>query len=425
MARYHSSYPCLKVIQTVITMLLLPAGVFAQALQDSLTIKLEEQFQHSAFPGFVTAIVNADTILYERAFGYADIENKKPYTLQTLQPVASVSKLLIGMAVMKATDQQLLTPGTEINSILPFTVTHPGQPQVPVTVLHLATHTSGIRDNPDMYRKTYFFYPPEPAGNPVYQYMKAKGYGAALPPADTTLAGFLRDYLSPRGAFYHRSNFGKYAPGKAYSYSNIGADLAALLVEYKAGESFAAYTKKNIFLPLGMKHTSWTRDLADIALYAALYTGSRQRYPAYGSVCYPDGGLITSGHELALLLKENISGYFGKSAVLSPAACATLMQPVFSADNTPRDTDPANPNSGIFYAIKKSGIIGHTGGDGGVSSFFYFNPAKKFGMLLLTNTEIEGADGINKQVLEDFEKVWRVLGQYGEQLQRGYQGERR
>ncbi|HWV75539.1 MAG TPA: serine hydrolase domain-containing protein [Pseudosphingobacterium sp.] len=412
----HAAYDSVEkyVSRFIISFLLfyaVPYGANAQSAKDSLTKLLNEQCNQSGFPGFSVSIVNKDSILYEHAFGYADIEKKIPYSTSTLQPIASVSKLFIGMAVMKAVEQGLFTLNTNINDILPFKVLHPYNPETPIAIKHLVTHTSGITDNPDTYKKTYIYVPPIKKDNALYQLMLAKGYGATV--ADTSLGGFLKSYLAAGGLFFKKNNFNKAAPGKRYEYSNLASDLVAYLIELKSGLSFAAYTEQYILNPLHMNSSGWFATAEHQSRSAILYTGLKVPYPAYSSICYPDGGLITSCHDLGIFLKENIAGYQGKGTLLKPASFSTLMQPAFSTTYKPNNINPDEPNVGVLYTIKKSGIIGHSGSDGGVTSFLYFNPEKGFGMLFIANIELEGLNGINKNLLSDFQKIWGIMSQYG------------
>lgn len=388
-----------------------------QSPAEALTAALTTQYQQNDFPGFSVSIVNSDSILYENAFGFADLEKKIPYTTTTVQPIASVSKLFIGMAVMKAIEQGLFTLDADINSVLPFKVQHPYTPEIPITLRHLATHTSGITDNLATYKKTYLYNRPVQEDNPIYSVLKSKGYGAEG--KDTTLGTFLQDYLNTSGIYYSNNNFNKPAPGKRYEYSNIASDLAAWLIELKSGISFAQYTQQHILQPLQMAHTTWSTAIADQANLATLYTGLKMPYPKYSSVTYPDGGLTTSCHELSLFLKENIAGQQGKGKILSPASYTTMLQPAFSASYNPRNIDPGEPNIGVFYTMKKNGIIGHSGSDGGVTAFLFFSPAKGYGMLFVTNTELEGLNGVNKKLLTGFEKIWSIMSQYAGKLQPG------
>jgi len=386
----------------------------SQSVSDSLTIALNLQYQQNDFPGFSVAIVNSDSILYEHAFGFANLEKKIPYTTQTLQPIASVSKLFIGVAVMKAIEQNLFGLNTDIDSLLPFKIQPPGTLENPIRFRHLVTHTSGIADNLSVYKKTYLYNAPLEKDNSLHKLLRSKGYGAEG--KDTTLGLFLQEYLNPTGAYYSKDNFTNTAPGLRFEYSNIGSDLAAWIIELSAGVSFAQYTQQHILRPLQMTHTTWSAATADQTRLATLYTAQKIPYPKYSSVTYPDGGLTTSCHELSLFLKENIMGPKGNGIVLTQRSYATMLQPAFSDTYKPKGINPAEPNIGVFYAIKKSGIIGHSGSDGGVTAFLFFNRAKGYGMLFLSNTELEGLNGINKKLMAGFEKIWQTMGSYAGRL---------
>ena len=64
-------------------------------------------------------------------------------------------------------------------------------------------------------------------------------------------------------------------------------------------------------------------------------------------------------------------------------------------------------NVGIFVGFSFTGNIGHTGGDPGVSSIMFFNPATKIGRLLITNTNIN-----DKKGNDEFYTVWNTLEKY-------------
>jgi CubicO group peptidase (beta-lactamase class C family) len=52
---------------------------------------------------FAVSVFNADSIIYSKGFGYSNKENNKPYTTETQQYIASVSKTVIGIALMDIT----------------------------------------------------------------------------------------------------------------------------------------------------------------------------------------------------------------------------------------------------------------------------------------------------------------------------------
>jgi CubicO group peptidase (beta-lactamase class C family) len=70
--------------------------------QDSLTAELQALFGQGHFNGFGVAIVNWQGALYQHGFGFADVQARMPYGIHTLQNIASVSKTVVGLALLKA-----------------------------------------------------------------------------------------------------------------------------------------------------------------------------------------------------------------------------------------------------------------------------------------------------------------------------------
>jgi len=150
----------------------------AQYSNDSLNTMFAEIYSESNFPGFAVAIVKNEKILYQNGLGYADLENKIPFSVNTIQNIASISKTFIGVAIMKAIEQDYLTLDAPINEILPFKTVNPYFPDAQITIRHLATHTSGIKDLDPYYHEL--------------AYTRGKAPGMKL-------GVYLNNYLSPEG----------------------------------------------------------------------------------------------------------------------------------------------------------------------------------------------------------------------------------
>ncbi|MCB9346188.1 MAG: serine hydrolase [Lewinellaceae bacterium] len=116
-----------------------------------LSAKLEGIIENTEVPGFAVTVAEGGAIIFQEAFGYADRVYRKPYTNQTLQHLASVSKTFVGAAVVKVLEQGYFTLETDINDILPVELSNPKLPDAVIRVKHLVTHTSGLLDNPAVY----------------------------------------------------------------------------------------------------------------------------------------------------------------------------------------------------------------------------------------------------------------------------------
>ncbi|MFN3788711.1 serine hydrolase domain-containing protein [Massilia sp.] len=395
----------------LVALLLLPAAgaAVAQAADErpALTHKLAGLQAASPLPGFAVAVVSSNAVLYQRGFGRADLQARRPYTEETLQNVGSVSKTVIGVAIVKAIELGYFGLDTEINAILPFQVRHP-HGGGPITVRHLVTHTSSIVDDEEIYGHSYYLLPDADTGAALYQQFRRD---FTLPGRkDLSLGGFLRNYLAVGGRSYRKTNFAREAPGLAYHYSNIGAALAAYLIEVKSGQSFEAFTRKHIFEPLQMRSTSWRADPSQAKRQAIAYNRRHQAYPRYALVTYPDGGLTTSAADLARFLMAMVKGYKGGEGVLSKAGFTLLFDPAFAPDALPSASPAGEPNSGVFWRIRRNGLVGHTGSDPGVTAFMFIDPASGTGRILMTNIEAGGrGEQDDPKIVGQLREVWKAL----------------
>lgn len=377
-------------------------GVYSQ-VNDSISSKLsrdlEQIYAQEHIVGFSLAIVNSKGALYEKGFGYADKHANKKYTKHSIQNIASISKTFIGIALLKAQELGKLQLNDPINDYLPFQVINPRFPNTPITIRHLATHTSSIKD-PIQYEK--FGYILKDANH-----KGAKANRNFRSPNDMMAHElYLESILDKQGKWYSKKTFLKNKPGELFEYSNIAAGLAAFVLENATNETFAEFTHKHIFKPLNMKNTAWSFNEVDFTAHTKLYKDTETELAFYKLVNYPDGGLLTSTAELGKYLSELISGYNGNGKLLSTESYNELFHPQLSDKNyTDRSSNTYNDeyNMGIFMGMSADSQIGHTGGDPGVTTLMFFNAKTNIGKLLFVNTSL------NKEGVKELIDIWNKL----------------
>lgn len=383
--------------------------------RDKLKKEISRHPKPSVFNGFGISIVDDKGTLYQTGIGYSDITSKKAYTEHTIQNIASISKVFVGIALMKAQETGKLNLDDPIDKYLPFQVTHPDFPQTKITIRHLATHTSSIVDNEYYLSKNYLLKPGQNLTEQNYQFDDTQTflpYDSLIP-----LRDFLENILSPQGRWYQPNGFTDYPPGAHYEYSNMGTALAAYIIELATGEPFDKFTHQYIFEPLEMNATGWKFEDIDFSEYSTLYETPERPIPFYQTITYPDGGLMSSVNDLSKFLAEIIKGYQGNGTLLTKESYQEYFRPQLSdAHFTDRNT--SNPysesyNTGIFIGYGYTGHIGHTGGDPGVVSIMFFDPIKKQGRIMLYNTSI-----IDKKGNDFFYKVWDILEKHQDRLAR-------
>ncbi len=370
---------------------------------EELEVSLQNSYSKSKFAGFSVAVIKKGTVVFQESYGDANVAENISLTNQTAMNIGSVSKLFVGVAIMKAIEQRHFTLETPINDILPFQVINPNAKDTPIKVKHLVTHTSGILDDENTYLNNYSILQGEDLTTPMAQRMlnelNVKSNGEAL-----SLADFMYAYFAKDGALYKTTHFSNSPAGINYQYSNIASALAAYLVEIKTGKSFEEFTKNEIFTPLQMENTAWKLEDLNREKVSLQYWDRNNPLPFYTMVTYPDGSLITSIEDLTLFMLEMMKGKANQSnLLLSKDSYQVLFEKKFDAHQKPTEMSPKEDNYGVFWVWSTSGRIGHSGGDLGTTCFFGINPDTKTGSILILNS--------NAEEIEDDGQTAEILGE--------------
>jgi CubicO group peptidase (beta-lactamase class C family) len=375
-------------------------------INDSLTKKLQLAYNKGAIIGFSVVVVNEHGLIYDKGFGFTDIEQKKAYTSNTIQNIASISKTLIGISLLKAQELGKLNINDPINKYLPFKIVNPNHPNIPILIKHLAYHTSSIIDLDEIYAKSYVLTKKEHADNEgVYDYFNK-------PETNILLLNFIENSLSQNGKWYTKSIFSKEKPGEKREYSNIAAALCAQIIESATGQDYRTFTKENIIKPLKMNTSGWSSKDTDSNMRSRLFAKKGMMIADYSLITYADGGFLTSSRDLGLFLSELIKGYDGNGVLLSKESYEKLFKKQRFSNNK-KDED-----YGVFIEFRddflniKDDMIGHNGSDPGVFTAMYFNPGTKIGKVLLVNTDTDFTD----DVWPEIEEIWKSLSGYKIQL---------
>jgi CubicO group peptidase (beta-lactamase class C family) len=373
---------------------------------DSLTIELNEVYKQGQFNGFSVAIVNENGTLYENGIGYANVESQKKYTENTIQNIGSISKTLVGIALLKAQELGKLKLNDPINKYLPFKVDNPYFPETQITIRNLATHTSTITDNEFYLKRNYILKPNQNLKN-VKLFLEDEqvinSYDSII-----SLKTYLQNVLTKDGKWYKKEDFLNKKPSEIFEYSNVATSLAAYIIENATGESFNKFTEKYILNPLNMNSSGWKFEDINFSNYSQLYQTPDTLLPFYSLITYPDGNFITSSSDLAKYLTELIKGFAGNGTILNKESYKEYYREQLTEKNFLKRNE-RNPysdeyNLGIFIGYSFTGNIGHTGGDPGVGSIMFFNPKTKIGRLLIINTSIN-----DKKGNDEFYNIWDKL----------------
>src|SRR5262245_241428 len=171
-----------------------------------------------------------------KGYGMADLEHDVKITPETIFEAGSVSKQFTAAAVLLLAREGKLSLDDSVRKYIPELPDY----GVPLTIRHMLTHTSGLRD------------------------WGAIEAIAGWPRTTRTYThAHVLDILSRQKAL-------NFTPGEQWSYSNSGYNLAAIIVARVSGKPFAEFTAERIFQPLGMTHTSWRDDFTRIVKHRAI-----------------------------------------------------------------------------------------------------------------------------------------------------------
>lgn len=376
-----------------------------EQVTDSLTSELNKIYNKGYINGFSAAIVDKSGTLYNKGFGHADIETKKPYTQHTIQNVASISKVVVGLALLKAQEMELLNLDDPVNQHLPFTVSNPNYPEIPITIRQLVSHTSSINDTDFYWSKCYVMI--DSLSSDEKEFM-------AVPdnfnPKEEwlPLSEFLEKLLSENGEWYSTDIFANRKPNSVNQYSNIGAALCALIIESASNTPFNEFSKQHIFEPLGMDASGWLFNEIERLNFTKLYH-DKIEIPHYIGLTYPDGHLITSTNDLALLLAEIIKGFDGDGKLLTVPSYKEFYRSQLTKEQVEKGDED---NLGIFIEkLTSHKVYGHSGQDPGVFTLMFFDPDKKIGRILIKNTESE-----KDEAFQAYWDIWSKMQEFQDRL---------
>lgn len=361
----------------LVLILVISTTIKAQSINDSITIELTKLSKKSGLVGFGVALVNKDSIVYAKGFGYANKETKTPYTTHTVQPVASVSKTVLAVALMKAQELGKLNINDPINDYLPFKIHNPNFPNKNITILQLANHTSGIIDG-DNYEKTYLF---DSNIQPQYENIKIEdrtevqklielyNSNALIP-----LGEFIQKQYVEGEKWYSEKHFAKHPPGSKYKYSNMGANIAAYIIEQIFEEDYRVFVQKHILNPLNMNMSGWRSKNYQLKNESTLYWYGFPM-PKSDLITYPDGNFMTNIVDFSKFMTTMIQGYNGENNILKHNSYLEMM----------KDPTSKELKKGVFWSID-SQKIGHSGNDPGIISHAYFLKNNGKGIIIFVNT---------------------------------------
>ena len=234
----------------------------------------------SATPGCAVGIERDGQPVLERAYGAADLEHGVPNRVDTVFEAGSVTKQFTAASVLLLVQDSRLSLQDSVRKYIPELPEYAAA----ITVAELLGHTSGLRDWGGVEDIAGW-----PRGDRVYTM------------DDVLHIAALQKALN-------------YKPGSAWSYTNTGYNLLAIIVERVSGKKLPAFSRERIFVPLGMTHTQWRDDfrriVRDRAIAYSPVAGSYQQTMPFEDAI-GNGGLLTTVGDLLIWNRSLTQGTLG------------------------------------------------------------------------------------------------------------------
>ncbi|OQP66560.1 hypothetical protein A3860_13855 [Niastella vici] len=308
-------------------------------------------------PGCEVLVARHGQIIYEKAFGRANLELNVPLSTGMVFNLASITKQFTAVAILQLQEQGKISLHDSLQKFIPG---FPSKGHT-ITIEHLLTHTSGIKD-----------------------YLQLDYSGQNMERWDFTPQQLIDSFKN------YPLNF---TPGARFSYSNSGYFLLGYIIEKVTGKQYQQYIMDNLLRPLGLTHTCFDSDGNIIPGRVDGYRkdGADFKMADYWSptIEYAAGGLISNAGDL-LKWHNGLYSY----QVLKKETLQKAFIPFQLADGT-------TTGYGYGWFVKTSnGIksIEHEGGMPGFKTNEIYYPAEDLFIAILCNSGAVNIDELSASI---------------------------
>lgn len=328
--------------------------------QNTAENQIELMMDEVPVMGLSVAVVKKGKLVYEQAFGWKN-EGEIPLATSDIFRIASISKSFSATSILQLVEQGKLDLEDDVSDLMGFKVRNPKYPETVITLKMLLSHTSSINDS--------------------------EGY-------------FTIDPINPSKNENWKKAYNDYAPGEGYQYCNLNFNMIGTIIEKYSAERFDHYVKNHILDPLDLyggynvnelDSTKFaniyelTRDTGKFTLSPAAYAPRTEQIADYTMgystpVFSPTGGMKISAPDLAKYMIMHMN--YGKSngvRIISRKSSQLMQTPVSSDENYGLALWKTD------QLVSGVELTGHTGSAYGLYSAVFFDPKKKFGIVIISN----------------------------------------
>jgi CubicO group peptidase (beta-lactamase class C family) len=328
---------------------------------------LGESVTRLNIPGLSIAVTRNDSLIYQSAFGYRNLETKEPMKVSYDFHWASVSKTFVATAIIQLVEKGKINLDEKLIHYLPYFKQKKGDYHN-ITIRQMLNHTSGIGDVED------------------YEWDKPQN-------DDEAPERFLRSLVNDEMLF---------SAGKDWLYSNTAFDILGVVITKVSGVPFEIYIKENILIPLEMEHTSFFYSEIPDSLRVKGHIWKdkpivSEVYP-YNRIHAPSSTLNSNVLDMTHYAIANLNrGKYKGKQILADSSYNLLWA---NSVNVPDTTQPKVGMSWFLENYQGLKTVSHSGSDTGFNSFFLLVPEKNISIAIVSNYEQSRTDEFAYAVLD-------------------------
>ena len=353
---------------------------------DSLRELLKGFVDDGELPGVSLVLTQHGNIVFEEAFGWADIKAAKPFTIDTITWLGSTTKPFSATCVMILVDEGKLSLDDTVSKYIPafgeLTIRGTGAKAPSPTMRQLISHTSGM--------------PGSPAETPAVT--------KAIRDFTLTMAEAV-DLLAHEGLVAE--------PGGRFSYGGASFQVAGRVVEIVSGQPFDVFMQERLLRPLGMAETTFRPAEGQVPRIASIYQPASEgfkkslasfHYLREINLTLVGGGLYSSLSDTAVFLQMHLNGgSYGSTQILSPAAVAEMQKVQTGNARLGYSPSRAGADYGLGWFIDRTGSDGQTltvSHGGKFGSLAWVDIDRDLAGVFLTNMPYQSAAPFHREVQE-------------------------
>jgi CubicO group peptidase (beta-lactamase class C family) len=316
------------------------------------------EFAREGAASITVGIVNGADLVWSKSYGLAKVEDNQAANVSNIYRIGSITKQFTAIGFLQLVQKGTLHLTDPVEKYVPEINVVSGRPTYspPITLIQLATHTSGLDR--------------EPADANVYT------------------AGPVKDWEQTLFTALKHTKY-LYEPGTRQSYSNLGYAVLGVAVGRAAGLPYITYAKQNILDPLGLKDTQFELDSVLLPRLAHGYddhdgktdgADSARELQTGRGYKVPNGALFTTVEDLSKFVSFELG--HGPKTLLDASFYEDIHKRIFA------DDENLDGGYGIgFQLIRRNNLIldGHGGSVAGYTAGAYYNKKASFGIVYLRN----------------------------------------